>query len=90
MRLLIAGAAGMLGRDVQAAAGAAGHDFTALSRAELDITKLAAVAEAVATSRADAVINCAAYTNVDGAESDPDAAHAVNGTGAGNVAKAAA
>jgi dTDP-4-dehydrorhamnose reductase len=80
----------MLGLDVAAAALAAGHDAVALSRSELDITDLGRVAEAVAAARPDAVINCAAYTNVDGAEADPDAAHAVNATGAHNLAAAAA
>jgi dTDP-4-dehydrorhamnose reductase len=90
MRLLITGAAGMLGLDVQAAAAAAGHELTALSRAELDIADAAAVDAALGARPLDAVINCAAYTNVDGAEADPDAAHAVNAAGAGNVARAAA
>jgi dTDP-4-dehydrorhamnose reductase len=90
MRLLITGAAGMLGLDVQAAALAAGHETVALSRAELDITDLARVAEAVASARPDAVINCAAYTNVDGAQEDPDTARSINGAGAGHVATAAA
>jgi dTDP-4-dehydrorhamnose reductase len=80
----------MLGLDVQAAAAAAGHEVAALTRAELDITDLAAIAEAVAAAQVDAVINCAAFTDVDGAESDVDAAYAVNGAGAGNVAMAAA
>lgn len=80
----------MLGLDVQAAAAAAGHEAIALARAELDVTDAAAVAAAFAAEPVDAVINCAAYTNVDGAESEPDTATAVNGAGAGNVAAAAA
>ena len=47
MRLLITGAAGMLGQDVDDAARAAGHDAVALSRAELDITDYEAVESAV-------------------------------------------
>jgi dTDP-4-dehydrorhamnose reductase len=90
MRLLITGAAGMLGVDARAVAAAAGHEPVALARGELDITDKAAVAEAVARARPDAVVNCAAFTDVDGAESDPGAASAVNGDGAGNVADAAA
>jgi dTDP-4-dehydrorhamnose reductase len=88
MKLLIAGAAGMLGTDVQAAA-ADGHELIALSRAELDIGDRDAVLAAVARARPHAVINCAAYTNVDGAEADPDAAAAVNSTGPGYLAEAA-
>lgn len=90
MRLLITGAAGMLGTDVQAAAAAGGHELVALSRAELDISDREAVAAAVARARPEAVINCAAYTKVDAAESHPDAAAAVNATGPGLLAEAAA
>jgi dTDP-4-dehydrorhamnose reductase len=90
MRLLVTGAAGMLGRDVVTAAGDAGHEVTALARAELDITDQDAVRAAIVAARPDAVINCAAWTDVDGAEANEAAASAVNGTGAGHVAKAAA
>ena len=45
---------------------------------------------AVASARPDVVVNCAAWTDVDGAEADEDAATAINGAGAGNVAAAAA
>jgi dTDP-4-dehydrorhamnose reductase len=90
MRLVITGAAGMLGRDVVNAATLAGHDLTALARPELDITDARAVKDAVVAARPDAVINCAAWTDVDGAESSREAALAVNGVGAGNVAAAAA
>jgi dTDP-4-dehydrorhamnose reductase len=90
MRLLVTGAAGMLGRDVTAAAVRAGHDVTPLSRRELDVCDPAAVASAVAAARPDAIVNCAAWTDVDGAEADERAATAVNGAGAGNVAAAAA
>ena len=61
-----------------------------LPRAELDIADRAAVEDAVGGARAEVVVNCAAWTNVDGAETSPDDALAVNGTGAGNVARAAA
>jgi dTDP-4-dehydrorhamnose reductase len=90
MRLVITGAAGMLGRDVVNVATLAGHDLTALARAELDITDAKAVRDAVVAACPDAVINCAAWTDVDGAESSREAALAVNGVGAGNVAAAAA
>ena len=86
MRLLVTGAAGMLGRDVVAAAGNAGHDVAALARADLDITDADAVSSAVRDARPDAVINCAAWTDVDGAEADEAGATAVNGAGAGNLA----
>ncbi|MHB8691824.1 MAG: dTDP-4-dehydrorhamnose reductase [Solirubrobacteraceae bacterium] len=90
MRILITGAGGMLGHDLTAAVAAAGHEAVALTRAELDITDAGAVHRAIAQARLDAVINAAAYTNVDGAESDEATAQAVNGVGAGFVAAAAA
>lgn len=89
MRLLITGAAGMLGTDVQVAAQARGHELVALSRAELDISDGRAVAAAVAAAAPEAIINCAAYTDVDGAEADPDAAGEVNASGPGFLAQAA-
>jgi dTDP-4-dehydrorhamnose reductase len=89
MRLLITGATGLLGQDVVAAAGAAGHEVLALSRAELDITEAEGVEDACYRADPDVVVNCAAWTDVDGAEAAPEAALAVNGTGAANVARAA-
>jgi dTDP-4-dehydrorhamnose reductase len=80
----------MLGRDVVAAAQGAGHDVIALARRELDIRDPSAVAAAVAAARPAAVVNCAAWTDVDAAESrEPDATE-VNGAAAGHVAAAAA
>jgi dTDP-4-dehydrorhamnose reductase len=89
VKLLVTGAAGMLGRDVMLAAGNAGHDVVGFGRAELDVTDPAAVAKKFDLERPDVVINCAAWTDVDGAEAAEEAAFAVNGTGAGNVAAAA-
>jgi dTDP-4-dehydrorhamnose reductase len=86
MRFVITGAGGMLGSDLVAAL--AGRDVVALTRTDLDVTDLAAVRSAI--SGADVVINAAAYTRVDDAESDETAAFAINATGAGNVASAAA
>ncbi|MEO7546217.1 MAG: dTDP-4-dehydrorhamnose reductase [Terrimesophilobacter sp.] len=83
---LITGATGMLGRDIQHAL--AGKPVTALGRADLDVTDTDAVERAVAGH--DVVINCAAYTKVDDAETDEDAAFAVNATGPANLARAAA
>jgi dTDP-4-dehydrorhamnose reductase len=90
MRLIITGAAGMLGQDLVRAAIEAGHEPLPFSRGELDITDPDAVERAVAPAAPDAVINCAAWTDVDGAEASFPAALAVNGPGAGNVARAAA
>lgn len=86
MRVLITGANGMLGRDLQAAL--ARHEVTALARADLDVTDAAAVAAAVHGH--DAVVNCAAYTKVDDAETHEDLAYAVNATGPANLAAACA
>ena len=89
MRILITGSAGMLGQDVAAAA-LSDHEVVALPRSELDITDARAVDGAMRSARPELVINCAAWTNVDGAEEHVEAAHGVNGAGAGNVARAAA
>jgi dTDP-4-dehydrorhamnose reductase len=89
MKLLVTGAAGMLGHDVMLAAGNAGHDVVGYGRAELDVTDPAALARKFDLERPDIVINCAAWTDVDGAETSEEAAFAINGKGAGNVAAAA-
>ena len=80
----------MLGQDLIGAAADAGHVLAALPRAELDITDHAALESAVGDARPDVVFNCAAYTNVDGCETNLETAFAVNGEGAGNVARACA
>jgi dTDP-4-dehydrorhamnose reductase len=80
----------MLGRDVTRAAAEAGHEVVALTRADLDVTDSDATGDAIAAARPEAVVNCAAYTDVDGAEEEAQEALRVNGEGAGNVAEAAA
>ncbi len=90
MKVLVTGAAGMLGRDLMLAAGNAGHDVVGFGRAELDVTDAEAVHRRIDLERPDVVVNSAAWTDVDGAESAEADAFAVNGTGAGNVAAAAA
>jgi dTDP-4-dehydrorhamnose reductase len=80
----------MLGRAVIAAAARLGHDLVAPASADLDITDADAVRAAVATAGIACVVNCAAWTDVDGAEASEAAALAVNGTGAGNLARAVA
>jgi dTDP-4-dehydrorhamnose reductase len=84
-RYLITGGGGMLGTDLVEAL--AGRHVTALTRAQLDITDLHAVQAAVAGF--DVVINSAAYTKVDDAESDEATAYLVNAVGAENLAIAA-
>jgi dTDP-4-dehydrorhamnose reductase len=79
----------MLGQDLAAAARSAGYEVVAPAFPRLDITDAAAARDAVAVASPDVVVNCAAWTDVDGAEARFDAALAVNGAGAGNVARAA-
>jgi dTDP-4-dehydrorhamnose reductase len=90
VKLLVAGAAGMLGRDVMLAAGNAGHQVVGFGHAELDITDAEAVSAKIEGERPDVVINCAAWTDVDGAEGAEEEATRVNGAGSANVAAAAA
>lgn len=89
MRILITGAGGMLGQDLLSAVTAAGHGCVALTHAELDISDPAEVDAALTSAAPDVVVNCAAWTDVDGAEAEYEGALAVNGAGAGNVARAA-
>lgn len=90
VRLLVCGAAGMLGRDVVRAARLAGHDAIACDSATLDVTDPGALNAAARNASPEAIVNCAAYTDVDGAEADPEGAMRVNAGGARNVAAAAA
>jgi dTDP-4-dehydrorhamnose reductase len=90
MKLLITGGAGMLGRDVVLAAREVNHEPIAFGHDELDITDPEAVERAVIESNPGAVINCAAWTDVDGAEAHEEEATVANGAGAGIVAAAAA
>ncbi|MCG2840245.1 dTDP-4-dehydrorhamnose reductase [Sandaracinobacter sp. RS1-74] len=89
MKILIAGAAGQLGRALQATA-PAGAEIVAPPEAEFDILNPAQVAAVVSAARPDLLVNAAAYTAVDKAEGDYDTALAVNATAAAGLAKAAA
>ncbi|MWB99228.1 dTDP-4-dehydrorhamnose reductase [Agromyces seonyuensis] len=82
MPILLTGAAGMLGSDLQTAL--AGREVTALDRAGLDITDLDAVCAAAAGH--DVILNAAAYTKVDDAETNEETAYAINATGVRNLA----
>ncbi len=90
MRILVTGAAGMLGHDVRRVGERAGHELILVDLPELDITDASAVEAFYERERPDATINCAAWTDVDGAESNEEGARAVNADGAGNLARAAA
>lgn len=84
MHILILGAKGMLGHALVQEF--EDEEVTAWDREELDITDEQAVGEYLTTLEPDVVINAAAYTNVDGAEDEPDEADAVNGHAVGNLA----
>lgn len=90
MRILITGAAGMLGTDVRRAGKSVGLEVFACPHSELDVTDGHATAAKIRRAAPAVVINCAAWTDVDRAESEEQRAIAVNGPGAGNVARAAA
>lgn len=89
MKIAITGAPGHLGAAMVAEWSAA-HDVVALARADLDITSRQAVSETMARLRPDAIINCAAYNDVDRAQSDPSAALEINAFGVLALARAAA
>jgi dTDP-4-dehydrorhamnose reductase len=90
-KLLVTGSLGMLAHDVLRVAGQAGtYELLPVDLPELDIVDPAAVSAYFELHRPDAVVNCAAWTDVDGAESQAANANAVNATGAGNLARAAA
>ncbi len=90
MRTLVTGAHGQVGRELVRCGEEAGIDVVGLARADLDITDREAVRRAVEQAAADAVVNAAAYTAVDRAESEPKAAFAVNRDGAAHLAAACA
>jgi len=89
MKVLVTGAGGMLGSDVVRVAEDMGHQVIALSRDDLDVTDPVRVERVITRERPGAVINCAAWTNVDGAEENEHEASVVNAQGAGFVADAA-
>lgn len=96
-RVLIAGAAGQVGRALaarlaapRAGGPAAGLEPVGAGSGEMDITDPASIRAMLADVRPAVVVNCAAYTAVDAAEADEAAAHAVNAEGAGALAAAAA
>ena len=90
MRVLVTGATGMLGSDLVPVLEDRGHRVVGLSRRDLDITDGRAVEAALATHRPDRVVNCAAWTDVDGAEADEAAATRLNDEAAALLAAAAA
>ena len=88
MKLFVTGAAGMLGQRVVGVARELGHDAVGSDIDDLDLTDAEAVRARLRAEAPVAVVNCAAYTDVDGAESHEELATLVNATAAANVARA--
>jgi dTDP-4-dehydrorhamnose reductase len=86
--MVITGAGGQVGGFLAGEAALRGYEVHALTRRDCDITDAAAALHHVRTG--DLVVNCAALTNVDDAESDPVGAHAINAVGPANLAEACA
>lgn len=89
MKWLITGASGQLGEALQAELKLHGIDFVATNSSELDITKPLIVDQLVGYINPIVIINAAAWTDVDGAESNEAAAYSVNALGPQNLANAA-
>ncbi|MBW2058981.1 MAG: dTDP-4-dehydrorhamnose reductase [Deltaproteobacteria bacterium] len=88
MRIVVVGNLGMLGRDLQPGLERAGYLVRGFDLPELDIRKPREVLDCLKEARPGAVVNCAAYTDVDRAESEPGIAFAVNRDGPANLAEA--
>jgi dTDP-4-dehydrorhamnose reductase len=89
LRWLVTGAGGMVGYDVCAALETRGESVVALTKPDLDITDVRAVRDSVSKARPDVIVNCAAYTKVDDAETNEHLATAINGSAVEFLADAA-
>ena len=89
MKIAVTGKAGQVVTSLIERGSAAGHEVIALGRPEMDLGDPASVAREFEAAAPDAIVSAAAYTAVDKAESESELAYAVNGAGAGAVAKAA-
>lgn len=89
MKVLVTGARGQVGSAVTKRCLASGFHVVAVGRQELDIVDETQVAKTFATEKPDVIIHCAAYTNVDQAESEPVEAFKVNAVGTRNLVTAA-
>ena len=88
MNILITGANGQLGNEMRRLGAVSPNNYLFTDVAELDITNADAVMSAVKAASIDIIVNCAAYTNVDKAESDETTAELINATAVGNLARA--
>jgi dTDP-4-dehydrorhamnose reductase len=89
LKILVTGAAGLVGRALVEHCSASGDDVLAYDHHRLDISDPAAVQAVTGYQRLDAIINCAAWTDVDGCENDTQKAQRVNSLGPENLARAA-
>ncbi|HMB30560.1 MAG TPA: dTDP-4-dehydrorhamnose reductase, partial [Desulfohalobiaceae bacterium] len=78
MRVVVPGASGQLGKEVVAQLQSLGETVIPLTRQEMDLNLKETISTCINDLSPDVVINCAAYTQVDQAESDPEAAYTVN------------
>lgn len=88
MKILVTGAGGQLGRELATLLPERSHEVVAPAHEELDVSDGASVDRAVAHHSPDLVVNAAAYTDVDGCETEADTAYAVNALGPRNLAQA--
>jgi dTDP-4-dehydrorhamnose reductase len=88
LKVLITGAGGMVGSALKEYCQSKGDFVLACDHSQLDIADTQSVSQAISRAKPDAVINCAAWTNVDGCESEPDRAFAANALGPENLAAA--
>jgi dTDP-4-dehydrorhamnose reductase len=88
LKILITGAKGLVGRALVEHCSAGGDEVFSYDHQSLDIADAAAVESAIAAHRPNAVINCAAWTDVDGCETNPEKAEQVNALGPENLARA--
>lgn len=88
MNILVTGANGQLGCEMRRLGAVSPNNYIFTDVAELDITNADAVMYVAKHYSIDAIINCAAYTNVDKAESDQETAELINATAVGNLARA--
>lgn len=87
MRVLLTGASGQLGLELSEVLPRQGHEVVTLARGELDVSDPGAVEKAVEVHAPELVVNAAAYTNVDGCETEPQLAFSVNALGPRNLAQ---
>ena len=88
MRVVVTGGRGLVGRAVAEHCAAVGDEVLSYGHKDLDISDRDAVRQVISGNRPDVVINCAAWTNVDGCESDQERAFAANAAGPENLAAA--